>query len=803
MSPGNVRIVDRLGVLHESSTGVSLYQWTGEKVWSTELAEPDLPELKYSNDRWVVNTVLNATDLNEDGSDDLLIGFKCSSRRSELQLFAVSMLDGSLIWTSKLTVDTFGSDPAYLSARRVATLASPSNTLVISGKENYTGLSIRTGEVVWSREVRSGHEFMFLDSARIAAVTDRSHLSVLAAATGQTKHEVDVPIGWRTGGIVEIDGRQSLLGMSWDAIEVRSLVNLTVEKTLEWHKLIELSDVATSGDIYTVIAPDLDGDSQRDLFVVYFRVLPSSTDFRRLSEIRIAQRQTSDPNYTLNNERKAILSRSPRKCTLYAFSTRDFNKLYSRDLLPVISPLQSSPRVVDETYLSIADILFSFAGEAISRLPSNMHETYADADGKVDYAAISRGRNETTVRIFRGCRPPIWQTLATNAHTTEDLNGDGVLDLVGVRTIEPIVVEEQITDVRKSFSLEAISGADGQRLWEYGPLPIQFWRGTTDLDGDSCCDLLIGTCNDSDATNGLIDSVIAISGKTGRKIWRSAAFAGESPMGNIQFSLSIDVDPYRSGHRHVQVTKIEQAQEKRLIVGIRYATMSKDRTHPIQQQWLRVCLQAESGKTLWRAVAAASLVPEPGFDAAAYSDFWIHGPDSYGTQQKRSQILLDDKDCILEVDDEYGARIYDVARGETQWEGILSDEMYRKRGASSRHGTPLRRKRVALNCKLTPPNGGTEYDLVLTTNGQWFVLDGQAKTVKSGEFDDTVNRKVEKQEGKLQITVASESHSDSGQRWELSDPGGECLGIVKHVPIPLGVFCVGDVYTCRAFHMPE
>ncbi len=117
------------------------------------------------------------------------------------------------------------------------------------------------------------------------------------------------------------------------------------------------------------------------------------------------------------------------------------------------------------------------------------------------------------LKCLRGIGRQPWKRLGPPSTPTDDLDGDGIRDLI-----------RSLGD----GTLHATSGATGRPLWQSRPIPATDELGiqkvselhdssVRDLNGDGCADLLVW--EPSSGGRGSVPPLHAISGQTGKLIW--------------------------------------------------------------------------------------------------------------------------------------------------------------------------------------------------------------------------------------------------------------------------------------------
>jgi predicted Ser/Thr protein kinase len=207
-----------------------------------------------------------------------------------------------------------------------------------------------------------------------------------------------------------------------------------------------------------------------------------------------------------------------------------------------------------------------------------------DGDGQSDLLLESRDRfqwEQCTLQATRGIGQVVWQSTLANETVVDDLNGDGVRDLL--HSLEPTVVQ-------------AYSGKSGEPLWTSQldrwmswatvTLPAQTSAGShalatpQDLDGDGTPDLLRlmhGAHFQSQF------ALAAISGRSGRRLWQSTAKAENSNQRALVDCRDLD------GDGRPEVIFAAPAYRDDAAAGARNG----------RRQLLLHVLAGDSGKTRW------------------------------------------------------------------------------------------------------------------------------------------------------------------------------------------------------------
>ena len=171
---------------------------------------------------------------------------------------------------------------------------------------------------------------------------------------------------------------------------------------------------------------------------------------------------------------------------------------------------------------------------------------------------------------------------------TDDVNCDGVRDL--------------LTDPKSGTTLQALSGATGERLWqwEYQPLGLSINPLNNDVDGDNINDYLVANELSSGLGHRLM--LTLVSGSRGRMLWQ----------------IDLPTDGYRRGNIvEVKCDDMNANGKNDIVLIHRFRNLdngSSDASLCVS------CFDGSSGDERWRSelAAAGSGTARPSFELAEY-----------------------------------------------------------------------------------------------------------------------------------------------------------------------------------------
>ncbi len=456
-------------------------------------------------------------------------------RREAPWIEAVSGRDGASLWRHPLRPMKIFKNAHYEEPPcAMAIVGSGRNRILVTAVgESLTGLDLQTGAAVWP-EFDLGPDVRRVQLANLSGLgdmgqpdsllveqgeNDKLHLEALSlqtrgalwqcslrtfkenwSSTYLPKQEPVVATLSEAGKPQVIAVHKHFGNRTWAEIEV--LDGLT--GAVAWRRLLPVQR-SLHGEVYerVIIGPDIDGDGSCDVFVATL----SPWDGKTFSEALFA-----------NAVFVVALSGKDGR-SLWKWRTpspvggRDLDALRwwqaGADGWP-----QLAVSLTNRNYIESSETYFlSTGGGRLAHLMPDSPEWQAsvdlDGDGIPDLFGLRQGRLETV----RGASPEAWRRLGM-FQPAADLDGDGITDFVA-------------TSTTYQGRVSAVSGRDGRQLWSsaaQGQLalgPIKGLPDFADLDGDGIPDALVS----DEPFKGFaapVQPLQAISGKTGRVLWRIA-----------------------------------------------------------------------------------------------------------------------------------------------------------------------------------------------------------------------------------------------------------------------------------------
>jgi tRNA A-37 threonylcarbamoyl transferase component Bud32 len=378
-----------------------------------------------------------------------------------------------------------------------------------AGGELICALTLPSGQMLWAEHVESQFRGDTRSGLPITEVSLHSDWPVIADLDRDGAAELIVPDQWPAPGAgpkVMKKGLRILDGRTGST---------------RWFKILRIDNDWTEVDRFSV-GPDVDGDGFDDLFVISF--LPY-----------VRGDGLGDDANTARLFVDALSGKSGRGLWWWGKAVGWNEELIDtplwweadRDGIPKLVVTHGSPFSGGQptnTYLlaagtgRLASAISGFRARGIANLDN---DGLADLWGTEKSTEISGPR---TLRIFRGEAPIAWRRMEKYSPVL-DLNGDEISDLLG-------------TPQGSSPEVTAISGEDGQVLWRtnVNPSPgedsprhnyslFSVAGPLGDLNGDGLNDLVAFQARFNDPNNGCVSRLplVAVSGKTGKRIWTAGA----------------------------------------------------------------------------------------------------------------------------------------------------------------------------------------------------------------------------------------------------------------------------------------
>jgi outer membrane protein assembly factor BamB len=305
---------------------------------------------------------------------------------------------------------------------------------------------------------------------------------------------------------------------SWATLEVRDATSGDVRWSRRLgllEQFFEHPQTAEQHPQRVIVGPDLDGDGYRELFVATVR---SRKDARSSSEggLFVDALSGRDGHTLWWSQADATI----RFQTDLVFGTLSWGQVGPDGWPLLLVPCFQDRWLGWETYT-----LAAATGRVQARVPGFRALGVADLnrDGLPDlYGTAAEG---TMLRAFRGAPPEPWRLLGNAWQPGQDFDGDGIADVI---------------DTNDPEHTTALSGDDGHRLWQAdigGLMKVVPPLPDGDLDGDGVADVLL-VANSTSSWQVTSTSLRALSGRTGKPLWSSAAIA-ESPHGiNVSYLRS-------------------------------------------------------------------------------------------------------------------------------------------------------------------------------------------------------------------------------------------------------------------------
>lgn len=273
-----------------------------------------------------------------------------------------------------------------------------------------------------------------------------------------------------------------------------------------------------------IVGPDVDNDEIREIFVA---TLWATTDSPSEKSLFIDCLSGADGR-TVWRTRQPLVGLQSSNSNLWLTSLRWH--AHGSDAWPqlIVPMLRSDGETADRTFLFSAG-----TGQMmhVAMGVTDMESADFDADGVDDLLLFSRENRRSLsqggiLQAVRGVGDEAWRQIPASPWVpVGDLDSDGVRDLVTKQS-------------RRSF--EAISGVTGEMLWqtdvttpslvEFHASPARPHEGGNallardqDLNGDGVADLLL--VSHRGHTQNPRPLMVAISGKTGQRLWQSEAVA--------------------------------------------------------------------------------------------------------------------------------------------------------------------------------------------------------------------------------------------------------------------------------------
>jgi hypothetical protein len=414
-----------------------------------------------------------------------------------------------------------------------------------------------TGTLLWQRELEA------VSPQQQTVHAEAPHWPQAVDLDGDGACEVLVPDGstlglpgWQSepwGRLSVLDGRTG--APRWD----RQIYNL--DQQLE----------------YFLAGPDVDGDGLCEVFVASFW----GDDFRLFVDCLSGR----DGSTLWRNEHRLLSQEGVQQGRL-----RMMNLQWYRDGGDTW-PQLVAPFRTDAGELGDGVCLFSAGTSCLTHYAGGVSEVTVanlDADGVADLLLFQRADADTwtgggTLQGVRGTGQEPWREIGQHRQAVGDLDGDGIRDLLVLRA---------------PGELAAQSAATGRLLWR---VPMSFQTAGAfaiqgaaeceprqdllpkihDLDGDSVPDVLLVAGNEHTVRKRPV--LVALSGRTGRRLWSSELSAELSeavPMVDVR-----DLD----GDGRAEII---------VVAAINFGVAARQPFNQGVQLWLAV-LDGGSGRTRW------------------------------------------------------------------------------------------------------------------------------------------------------------------------------------------------------------
>ncbi|XZE34831.1 protein kinase domain-containing protein [Pirellulaceae bacterium SH501] len=297
---------------------------------------------------------------------------------------------------------------------------------------------------------------------------------------------------------------------------------------------------------YWLVGPDRDGDQVLDVYTTTMSGLPARVHLDVLSGIN---GRTILRGHSLISNRDSPATFYVNSPVLWGAGNDGWPK--------VVIPLQSThSREGDGTELKI----FSTQTGRCDQEATHVHKVETgDLNGdQIPDLVLSRYRTpelglrgQSESHLVRGIGNGLWDRLGNPLHQVSDLNGDGVSDLIEIDYRSITARDSLDGSVLWSFSLSGrashtvvhsergvapIPATGAQSRGTAGPMSRE--AGLWDFDSDGINDLVI----ESHTGGSKLEVLQAISGKTGRRIWKTRESKTYQQGKGVLQSLDIDGD---------------------------------------------------------------------------------------------------------------------------------------------------------------------------------------------------------------------------------------------------------------------